>query len=62
MSQAAATTQEDAKELEATKIEIKSRKVTGNNATLKVQRPKGQEVETADVRLVLENGEWKLTP
>jgi hypothetical protein len=29
---------------------------------LKVQRAKGDEVETADVRMVLENGEWKLTP
>ena len=26
------------------------------------QRAKGDEVETADVRMVLENGEWKLTP
>jgi hypothetical protein len=50
------------KEIEGTKLEIKSSKISGNNATLKVQRSKGDEVETADVRLVLENGEWKLTP
>jgi hypothetical protein len=50
------------KEIEGTKLEIKSSKISGNNATLKVQRTKGDEVETADVRLVLENGEWKLTP
>ncbi len=50
------------KEIEGTKLEIKSSKVSGNSATLKVQRTKGDEVETADVRMVLENGEWKLTP
>lgn len=49
-------------EIAATKFEIKSSKVSGNSATLKVQRQKGDEVETADVRMVLENGEWKLTP
>jgi hypothetical protein len=50
------------KEIEGTKLEVKSSKVSGNSATLKVQRSKGDEVETADVRMVLENGEWKLTP
>jgi hypothetical protein len=49
-------------EMAGTKLEIKSSKVSGNSATLKIQRSKGDEVETADVRLVLENGEWKLTP
>jgi hypothetical protein len=49
-------------EVAGTKLEIKSAKISGNSATLKVQRTKGDEVETADVRLVLENGEWKLTP
>jgi hypothetical protein len=49
-------------EMAGTKLEVKSSKVSGANATLKVQRQKGDEVETADVRLVLENGEWKLTP
>ena len=49
-------------EIAGTKLEIKSSKISGNSATLKVQRAKGDEVETADVRLVLENGEWKLTP
>ncbi len=49
-------------EMAGTKLEVKSSKVSGNSATLKVQRTKGDEVETADVRLVLENGEWKLTP
>jgi hypothetical protein len=49
-------------EIAGTKLEIKSSKITGSNATLKVQRSKGDEVETADIRMVLENGEWKLTP
>jgi hypothetical protein len=49
-------------EIAGTKLEIKASKVTGPSATLKVQRSKGDEVETAEVRLVLENGEWKLTP
>lgn len=49
-------------EIAGTKLEVKSSKITGSNATLKVQRTKGDEVETADVRMVLENGEWKLTP
>jgi hypothetical protein len=49
-------------DLAGTKLEIKGSKITGHKATLKVQRSKGDETETADVRLVLENGEWKLTP
>jgi hypothetical protein len=49
-------------EIAGTKLEIKSSKISGSTATLKVQRSHGDEVETADVRLVLENGEWKLTP
>ncbi len=50
------------KEFEGTKFEIKASKISGNNATLKVQRSRGEDVETAEVHLVLENGEWKMTP
>lgn len=50
------------KEMEATKFEVKSSKVTGSQATLKVQRAKGEDVDTAELRFVLENGEWKMTP
>jgi hypothetical protein len=50
------------KEVEGTKFEIKSSKVSGDTATLKVQRTKGDDVATAEIRLVLENGEWKMTP
>ena len=50
------------KEVQGMKFEIKGSKISGNSATLKVQRSKGEDVETAEVRLVLENGEWKMTP
>jgi hypothetical protein len=50
------------KEVQGMKFEIKGSKVSGQTATLKVQRSKGEDVETAEVRLVLENGEWKMTP
>ena len=49
------------KEVEGTKFEIKGSKITGSQAVLKVQRSHGDDVETTDVRLVLENGEWKMT-
>jgi hypothetical protein len=48
------------KEIEGTKFDIKGSKITGSQATLKVQRTRGDDVETSDVRLVLENGEWKM--
>jgi len=50
------------KEIEGTKFEIKASHVTGDSATLKVQRTREGDVMTADIRLVLENGEWKMTP
>jgi hypothetical protein len=50
------------KEVEGMKFEIKGSKISGNSATLKVQRSKGDDVETSEIRLVLENGEWKMTP
>ena len=49
------------KEVEGTKFEIKGSKITGQTATIKVQRTKGDDTETAEVKLVLENGEWKMT-
>ncbi len=49
------------KEVEGVKFEIKGSKISGGQATLKVQRSRGDDVETSDVRLVLENGEWKMT-
>lgn len=49
-------------ELQGAKLEVKGSKITGNSAILKVQRSKGEDVQTAEIRLVLENGEWKMTP
>jgi hypothetical protein len=50
------------KEVEGTRFDLKGTKVTGDQATLKVQRTKGDDVMTAEIHLVLENGEWKMTP
>jgi hypothetical protein len=50
------------KEVEGTRFDVKGAKVTGDQATLKVQRTKGDDVMTAEIHLVLENGEWKMTP
>lgn len=50
------------KELEDTKVEVKATQITGDNAALKVQKSKGDEVLTADIHMVMENGEWKMTP
>ncbi len=50
------------KDIEGTRFDVKGSKVTGDTATLKVQRTKGDDVMTAELHLVLENGEWKMTP
>jgi hypothetical protein len=50
------------KEVQGMKFEIKGSKVSGKTATLKVQRTAGSDSETSEVHLVLENGEWKMTP
>ena len=50
------------KELEGVRFEVKAAKVTGDSATVKVQKTHGDDVMTADLHLVLENGEWKMVP
>lgn len=50
------------KEIGATKFQLKGAKVEGEGAVLKVVRQKGEDIETADIRFVKENGEWKMTP
>lgn len=50
------------KEADGTKFEIKAAKMSGDTAMLKVQKSKGDDVMTAEIRFVLENGEWKMTP
>lgn len=66
LSQQLAAGQDDLKkmrdEVAGMKFEIKGSKISGNTATLKVQRSKGGDVETTEVRMVRENGEWKMTP
>ena len=49
-------------EVAGMKFAIKGSKISGSSATLKVQRQKGDDVETSEIRLVRENGEWKMTP
>jgi hypothetical protein len=50
------------REFDGMKFEIKGSKVTGQTAMLKVARTKGDDTQTTEIRLVLENGEWKMTP
>lgn len=50
------------KETQSMKFEIKNTQVSGDTAVLKIQRTAGNDVETNDIRLVRENGEWKMTP
>jgi hypothetical protein len=50
------------KEVGATRFQLKGAKVEGDGAVLKVVRQKGEDIETADIRFVKENGEWKMTP
>jgi len=52
------------KEIRATKFKLKGSRVekNGRSAVLKVVRQKGEDIETADIRFVKENGEWKMTP
>ena len=50
------------KDIGATKFQFKGSKIEGDGAVLKVVRQKGEDIETADVRFVKENGEWKMKP
>ncbi|MSP60623.1 MAG: hypothetical protein EXR72_09840 [Myxococcales bacterium] len=50
------------KDIEGTRFDVKGTKVTGDTANIKVQRTKGEDVMTAEIHLVQENGEWKMTP
>ncbi|MEK6607796.1 MAG: hypothetical protein AABZ30_09065 [Myxococcota bacterium] len=49
-------------EIKDTKFQVKSTQQKGESATLKVVRQKGDDIETAELRFVRENGEWKMTP
>ena len=45
-----------------TKFTVKDKKVEKTKATLTVEQEKDGEARTGDIRFVLENGEWKMTP
>ena len=45
-----------------TKFTIKDRKLEKDKATLTVAQEKDCETREGDIRFVLENGEWKMTP
>lgn len=49
-------------EVKQTKFQIKSSQYKGDTAMLKVVRQRGEDIETAELRFVRENGEWKMTP
>lgn len=48
------------KQFEGAKLDVKSNKINGSQASLKLQRTHGDDVDTIDLHLVLENGEWKI--
>ena len=45
-----------------TKFTVKDKKIEKTKATLTVEQTKDGEARTGDIRFVLENGEWKMTP
>ena len=45
-----------------TKFTVKEKKIEKTKATLTVEQEKDGETRTGDIRFVLENGEWKMTP
>ncbi len=66
MAQSADNFKNAQKDLEGVHFELKGANVQTQGelkmANLKVRRTKGENVQTDDIHLVLENGEWKMTP
>jgi hypothetical protein len=50
------------KEVESTRFVIKETKIKGDTAIMKIQRKRGDDSDTGELRFVRENGEWKLLP
>ncbi|HEY3351972.1 MAG TPA: hypothetical protein VGQ83_01865 [Polyangia bacterium] len=50
------------KEVEGTRFVVKETKIKGDTAVIKVQRKRGEDSDTGELRFVRENGEWKLLP
>jgi hypothetical protein len=49
-------------EVKSTRFTVKGSEKKGDTAVLKISRKKGDDVETAALNFVLENGEWKMRP
>jgi hypothetical protein len=49
-------------EMSKTKFTIKSTTTKGDTSTLKVVRSYGDDIQTAEILFVKENGEWKMRP
>lgn len=49
-------------EIKKTKFTIKNTTTRGNTALLKVTRSYGDDVQTAEISFIKENGEWKMKP
>jgi len=66
MAQSADNFKQAQKDLEGVQFEFKGSNFQTQGemrmANLKVRRIKGENVQTDDIHLVLENGEWKMTP
>ena len=50
------------KEVTGTRFVIKETKIKGATAIMKIQRKRGDDSDTGELRFVRENGEWKLLP
>jgi hypothetical protein len=50
------------KEVTGTRFVIKETKIKGDTAVMKIQRKRGDDSDTGELRFVRENGEWKLLP
>jgi hypothetical protein len=66
MMQSPDTLKQAQKDLEGVLFELRGTSYQSQGemklATLKVRRTKGENVQTDEIHLVLENGEWKMTP
>jgi hypothetical protein len=50
------------KEVEGTRFIVKETKIKRDTAVMKIQRKRGDDSDTGELRFVRENGEWKLLP
>lgn len=50
------------KEVDSTRFVVKETKIKKDTAVMKIQRKRGDDSDTGELRFVRENGEWKLLP